>query len=296
VAAVGIEGRRIERRAHAKLNLDLLVTGRRADGYHELDSLVVFAGACDILEVADADGLSLRVDGPFADAVPAGDGNLVLAAARELAWAARIEPRAALRLTKRLPVASGLGGGSADAAAALLALDELWETGLGETRLRDLALTLGADVPVCVWGRTARMRGIGERLDPVRGLPELPLLLVSPGVPVATAAVFAALSPPDDPEPRQPLPLHSSVVRLAAWLIESRNDLEPPAIELVPEIGAALELLRALPDCLLARMSGSGGTCWALFADDARLARAEAALAEARPGWWRWAGIVEAGA
>jgi 4-diphosphocytidyl-2-C-methyl-D-erythritol kinase len=285
----------VERRANAKLNLDLLVTGRRADGYHELDSLVVFAGAADILRAEPAEQLTLTVDGPFAEAVPDGDGNLVLAAARELAWAAHIEPRATLRLTKQLPVASGLGGGSADAAATLLALDTLWATHLGEGRLRDLAQTIGADVPVCIWGRPARMRGIGERLDPVRGLPDLPLLLVNPGVPVSTAAVFGILHLPDEPEPRGPLPAHPSVLRLAAWLMESRNDLEPPAIELVPEVGAALELLRGLPECLLARMSGSGGTCWALFADAARLARAEAALAELRPGWWRWAGIVEGG-
>lgn len=286
----------IEGEARAKLNLDLLVTGRRPDGYHELDSLVVFAGASDRLRVEPADGLTLAVEGPFAASVPDGEGNLVLAAARELAWAAHIEPRAALTLTKRLPVASGLGGGSADAAAALLALDRLWGTGMGGHRLRELALTIGADVPVCVWGKPARMRGIGERLDPVRGLPDLPLLLLNPGVPVPTGAVFRALEPAEDAEPRQPLPMHPSVVRLAAWLMESRNDLEPPAIRLVPEVGAALELLRGLPDCLVARMSGSGGTCWALFADAGRLARAEAIAAEARPRWWRWVGVVEPGA
>lgn len=284
----------MQRRARAKLNLDLLVTGRRADGYHELDSLVVFADACDLLDAEPAGKLSLVVDGPFAAGVPTGDGNLVLAAARELAWAARIEPRAALRLTKRLPVASGLGGGSADAAAALVMLDRLWGTALGEERLRELALAIGADVPVCVWGKPARMRGIGERLDPVRGLPELPLLLVNPGVPVATGPVFKALRLADEPSVREPLPAHPSVVRLAAWLMESRNDLEVPATELVPEVGQALDVLRGLPDCLLARMSGSGGTCWALFADEVRLARAEAALAEARSDWWRWAGVVPA--
>ncbi|HMR32952.1 MAG TPA: 4-(cytidine 5'-diphospho)-2-C-methyl-D-erythritol kinase [Geminicoccaceae bacterium] len=285
----------VEGEARAKVNLDLLVTARRQDGYHELDSLVVFAGACDRLRAEASDALTLTVDGPLSAQVPAGDGNLVLAAARELAWAARVEPRAALTLTKRLPVAAGLGGGSADAAAALLALDRLWGTGMAPHRLRELALAIGADVPVCVWGRPARMRGIGERLDPVRGLPDLPLLLVNPGVPVPTGAVFKALDLPDDPEPRGPLPIHPSVVRLAAWLLESRNDLEPPAIRLVPEVGATLELLRGLPECLVARMSGSGGTCWALFADGGRLVRAEAALAKARPDWWRWAGVVEPG-
>ncbi len=280
------------RRAPAKLNLDLLVTGRRPDGYHELDSLVVFAGACDLLRAEAADGLALTVDGPFGAAVPADEGNLVLVAARELAWAARIEPKAALHLTKNLPVAAGLGGGSADAAAALLALDELWGTGLGNERLRDIGAGIGADVPVCVWGRPARMRGVGERLDPVRGLPELPLLLVNPGVPVATAAVFRALRLDEEAEAREPLPPNPSVLRLAAWLIDSRNDLEAPAIGLAPEVGEALALLRGLPDCLLSRMSGSGGTCWALFADAPKLAAAEAALAAARPGWWRWAGVV----
>ena len=281
----------VARRARAKVNLDLLVTARRPDGYHELDSLVVFAGACDLVTASAAPSLQLDIDGPFAEALPRDETNLVMAAARELAWAAGTRRGAAMRLTKALPVAAGLGGGSADAAATLYALNQLWRAGLPPERLRDIGLTIGADVPVCLHGGPVRVRGVGERLDPVRGLPDLPLLLVNPGVPLSTAAVFKALRLPDEPE-RAPFPPTPSIHQLAAWLGEGRNDLEPAAIGLEPAIGETLGMLRHLPDCLVARMSGSGATCWALFADAADLAAADAALAAARPAWWRWAGVV----
>lgn len=282
----------VTRAAAAKINLDLLVTGRRADGYHELDSLVVFAGIADTVTAVPGAGLRLLVDGPFATQVPTGRDNLVLQAADELAWMMRRTADATLRLVKRLPIAAGLGGGSADAAAALSALDALWGLGLPPERLRDVGLTLGADVPVCLYGRPARMRGVGERLDPVRGLPELPLLLVNPGVQLATAEVFGALRLPDTLAAREPFPAHPSVIQLAAWLAASRNDLEVAAIGIAPVIGEALELLRALPGCHLARMSGSGPTCWGLFATERALRLAEARLAELRPDWWRWAGLI----
>jgi 4-diphosphocytidyl-2-C-methyl-D-erythritol kinase len=286
----------VARRARAKVNLDLLVIGRRADGYHELDSLVVFAGAHDLLTAEPADALTLVVEGPQAASVPADDGNLVLAAARSLARAAGVPPRAALRLVKRLPVAAGLGGGSADAAATLQALDRLWGLGLGEPALREIGLLLGADVPVCLGGRPARLRGIGERLDPLPDLPDLPLLLVNPGVPVATASVFRALRLDRAAAPRGPMPPSPSLGAVAAWLAAGRNDLEAPALAIAPAIGEALALLRALPGCLVARMSGSGASCWALFGTAGELARAEARLAASRGGWWRWAGLVAGGA
>jgi 4-diphosphocytidyl-2-C-methyl-D-erythritol kinase len=282
----------VTRTAPAKINLDLLVTGRRADGYHELDSLVVFAGIADTVSAGPGEGLRLLLDGPCAAQVPASGDNLVLRAAEELAWAARRRADATLRLVKRLPVAAGLGGGSADAAAALSALHALWGLQFTPERLRDVGLAVGADVPVCLYGRPARMRGVGERLDPVRGLPELPLLLVNPGIQVATADVFRALRLPDEPLEREPFPAHPSVLQLAAWLAASRNDLEAPAIGLAPAIGATLELLRGLPGCHLARMSGSGATCWGLFTTEHALLQAEARLATLRPGWWRWAGVV----
>lgn len=288
--------RPVSRTARAKINLDLLVTGRRPDGYHELDSLVVFAAVGDMVSVEAADRLTLAVDGPHAAAVPADEANLVVRAAQEMAWAARRPPGLALRLDKRLPVAAGLGGGSADAAAALLAIDELWGLGLPAEQLRDIGLTIGADVPVCLYGHACRMRGIGERLDPVRGLPELPLLLVNPGVAVATAEVFRRLKLDDDPSPRPFFPSNPSPLQLAAWLAESRNDLEAPAIAIAPQIGEALEVLRQLPGCHLARMSGSGATCWALFATGRDLVGAEGRIAQERPGWWRWAGVLAAGA
>ncbi len=282
----------VTRTAAAKVNLDLLVTGRRADGYHELDSLTVFAGIADRVTAGPGDGLRLVVEGPYAAQVPASGDNLVVQAAEELAWAARRRPDATLRLVKRLPVAAGLGGGSADAAATLSALDALWGLQFPPERLRDVGLAVGADVPVCLYGRPARMRGLGERLDPVRGLPDLPLLLVNPGVQVATAEVFRALRLPDEPLEREPFPAHPSVLQLAAWLATSRNDLEPPAIELAPAIATALELLRGLPGCHLARMSGSGATCWGLFTTEPALRAAEARLAAMQPAWWRWAGVV----
>ncbi len=273
--------------APAKLNLDLLVLGRRPDGYHELDSLVVFAGLGDRLLLEPADSLSLEVRGPFAAGLPASDDNLVLRAARCVAATARGTYGARLALEKNLPVASGIGGGSADAAAALRGLDRLWGLGLGDDRLRELGLTLGADVPVCVYGRPARLRGVGERLAPVRGLPELPLVLANPGRLLPTGRVFAALDPAAERPPRaQGLPAYPSFPQLVAWLGGSRNDLEPAAVALDPAVGEVLDALRVEPDCWLARMSGSGATCFGLFPTLAAAEAAAGRLRAARPGWW----------
>lgn len=261
--------------APAKLNLDLLVTGRRADGYHLLDSLVTFVDLHDRLTFTHDAALRLEVTGPMAGALPEGEENIVLMAARRLAEVAGVEPRAAITLDKRLPVAAGIGGGSADAAAALRGLCRLWEVSLPDARLAELALGLGADVPVCLQGRPTRMRGIGERLEPLADLPALDLVLVNPCVPLATVAVFRALD------------LACCGPRAAGrtWR-RSRNDLEASARRLLPVIGEVLEALRAIPGCALARMSGSGPTCFGLFAD-AEAARAAAeTLQAAHPGWW----------
>jgi 4-diphosphocytidyl-2-C-methyl-D-erythritol kinase len=278
-------------RAPAKVNLDLLIGGRRPDGYHELDSLVVFAGAHDLLTLERAGELSLSVDGATAGSVPAGAENLVLRAAEALAREAGVPPAATLQLTKALPVAAGLGGGSSDAAATLRGLNRLWHTNLAPERLRAVGLSIGADLPVCVFGRAARMRGIGDRVDPVRSLPDLPMLLVNPRQPLATGPVFKALQM-REPMARAPLPTRPSVVELAIYLAESRNDLEPPAISLLPAIGEVLAVLRALPGCLIARMSGSGPSCWALFATSQELEAAGQSVRTAHPGWWQWAGVV----
>jgi 4-diphosphocytidyl-2-C-methyl-D-erythritol kinase len=256
--------------APAKLNLTLHVTGRRSDGWHLLDSLVVFADAGDTVEPGDAPGLTL--DGPFAAGLPTGPDNLVRRAAA-LAGA----PDAALHLTKRLPPASGMGGGSSDAAATLRLLG-------AAPPVADL-MALGADLPVCMAApNPARMRGLGEWVQPVASLPGLWLVLVNPGTPLATPAVFRALARPDNPPMPDPLPTFADAAALTAWLATQRNDLEPPARALEPEIDAALAALAAQPGCALARMTGSGATCFGIFAT--RAARDAATAALARPGWW----------
>lgn len=275
----------MRRAAPAKINLYLHVTGRRADGYHLLDSLVAFAAVHDTVVAEKANALTLAIEGPFAAALSAEADNLVLRAARALADAAGVRPWAALRLVKRLPVASGIGGGSADAAAALLAAGELWRITHKPGALAKLALKLGADVPVCLEGRAAHMGGIGEKIDPAPPLPRAPLVLVNPLVPLPTPAVFKARSGPFS----KPAPLASAPCDardLAEALAGRRNDLTAAAVGLVPEISDVLGALEGQPGCLLARMSGSGATCFALFARDEEARAAAAAIRAARPAWW----------
>jgi len=274
--------------APAKVNLFLHVLGRRADSYHLLDSLVVFADVGDELRAAQAEGLSLCLEGPFAAGLTRGPDNLVLRAARSLAAEAGIAPRGRLTLRKNLPVASGIGGGSADAAAALRLLCRLWCVAPDAGVLARLAQGLGADVPVCLAGRASRMGGIGERLEPAPALPACGIALVNPGVAVATADVFrarrGAFSPPAELPARWP-----DAAVMAADLAKQRNDLEQPAMALQPVIAAVLAALAATPGCLLARMSGSGATCFGLYASADAAARAAAWL---QPEWWRWGGAL----
>jgi 4-diphosphocytidyl-2-C-methyl-D-erythritol kinase len=277
--------------AHAKVNLHLHVLGRREDGYHLLDSLVVFAAAADTL-IAEPDGaLSLAVEGPFAAALAGEADNLALRAARALAASAGVARGARLRLVKRLPVAAGIGGGSADAAAALRALDRLWGLDLGPDRLAAIAARLGADVPVCLAARPARLGGIGERIDPAPDLPPFGLVLANPGVPVATAAVFAARAGAFDAPAALP-EAWPDAATLARDLALCRNALEPAAIALCPVIAEVLAALRALPGARLARLSGSGATCFALFDDEATAAAAAELLAAAHPSWWIASGLA----
>ncbi len=294
----------VRRPAWAKVNLTLHVTGRRADGYHELDSLIVFAGYGDELELARAATLSLDIDGPFAAALGAGpaagpspadpSNNLVLRAARALRARHGLGAGARLRLTKRVPVAAGLGGGSADAAAALKGLAELWGLDPSCAGLGALAASLGADVPVCLAGRPGFVGGIGERLVPAPPLPPAWLVLVHPGVPLATPAVFAARQGAGSRPARWGDAL-SDARALAERLSGCRNDLEGPALSLVPEIGAVLAALRETAGCLLARMSGSGASCFGLYADEAAANAAVRRIAAAQPGWWvRAAALLDA--
>ena len=280
----------IVRAAPAKLNLTLEVVGRRADGYHLLDSLIAFTDYGDTLAARAADALSLTLDGPFGR-VLVGDPaeNLVLKAARLLAAEAGVEPRARLTLTKRLPVASGIGGGSSDAAATLLALASLWRIDPGADDLARLALALGADVPVCLAARTARLEGIGERIAPAPPVPAAPIVLVNPGVGLPTPKVFQARrgdfsrgAGTDGVLAYSP----ADAAALAEALRPYGNDLTRPAVELLPVIGQVLERLAAADGCVIARMSGSGATCFALFPTDAAASAAADTIAAAEPRWW----------
>ncbi len=273
--------------APAKLNLYLHVTGRRDDGLHLLDSLVVFASVGDLVEAAPADDLSLLLTGPFASALQGDDDNLVLRAARALATEIGRSAQARLTLDKRLPVASGIGGGSADAAATLRALRRLWNRAADADGLARIALALGADVPVCLASKPHRMGGIGERLEPAPELPDCGVVLANPGVAVATASVFRARAGAFSTEPRLPARWDDATA-MAADLQGLRNDLEAPARSLCPEIDAVLSALAAQPGCLLARMSGSGATCFGLFATPELAAEAVPQLM--RHSWWVWGG------
>jgi 4-diphosphocytidyl-2-C-methyl-D-erythritol kinase len=270
--------------APAKINLSLRIVGRRPDGYHLLDSIVVFAEVGDWLRAEPADALSLEIIGHQAGLLQNEPDNLVLRAARALQNASGEAAGARIVLEKYLPVASGIGGGSADAAAALRLLARLWRVPAA-IDLKALSATLGADVPVCLHGRAARMRGIGEHLDAVPPLPPCGLVLVNPGVAVSTSAVFQARAPGFRDEASPPREWGDLFIE---WLRNQPNDLEPPALELCPAIGTVLTALRAQPDCLLARMSGSGATCFGLF-PHATLAQ-QCAADLARSGWWCWGG------
>ena len=271
--------------APAKINLFLHVGGKRPDGYHELESLVVFARAGDELGCKRADGLSLTIDGPFANALSAGPDNLVLKAASALADSAGVREGARIELTKNLPVASGIGGGSADAAAALRGLNTLWKLHLAPEVLRTIAAQLGSDVPVCVGSKSAWMEGRGEKVTKLSGIPVVPMVLVNPGVAVPTGKVFAALKERRGVGLPHP-PAMKDADELVAYLKTTANDLEAPAREIAPVIGEVLDALAAQPGALLARMSGSGATCFALFERDELGTAAARALNARNPGWW----------
>ncbi|MBA4097687.1 MAG: 4-(cytidine 5'-diphospho)-2-C-methyl-D-erythritol kinase [Rhodospirillum sp.] len=271
--------------ARAKVNLYLHITGKRADGYHLLDSLIVFADTGDEISLAPADKLSLSIDGPFAAGLGTGSDNLVLRAAKALQEVTGRRSGAAIRLTKNLPVASGIGGGSADAAATLDGLCGLWDVAPGRAALLQIAARLGADVPVCLDGAASFVGGIGEDLAPARGLPSAWLLLANPRIATPTPAVFKARHGPFSKAARWSEPPRD-FAEFAARLRSSANDLTEAAIGVTPTIRDVLVALAALPGCVLARLSGSGATCFGLFADEAGARAAERELRSARPDWW----------
>ena len=265
--------------AFAKINLALHVREREADGYHRIETLFAFAEDGDRVEVAPAEALTLATRGPFSAEL--GEDNLVLRAAALRRDHYGISAGAALTLEKNLPVASGLGGGSADAAAALRLLTRCWGLEIDEARLIDLARLLGADVAACLRSETARGEGRGDRLvsQDGSGLAGMPLLLVNPGFPVSTSAVFENWDGID----RGPLAIASPL----ASALEGRNDLEAPACALVPEIRDVLQALAHAPGASLARMSGSGATCFALFEGKEDRDQAFETIAASQPGWWQ---------
>ncbi|MEO6015216.1 MAG: 4-(cytidine 5'-diphospho)-2-C-methyl-D-erythritol kinase [Devosia sp.] len=274
--------------APAKINLALHVTGRRADGYHSLEMLVAFADVSDELEVIAAKKDSLTISGPFARALGTADGNLVLRAlaAFRQRWPGVLPDGLEIRLSKNLPVAAGLGGGSADAAAALRLFSSLSSEPIAFADLLEIAKVLGADVPMCLYSRPAEVRGIGEIVLPLKHFPDCHIVLINPLLPVITADVFRKLERHDNPGlPELSDPL-TRPAQLALWLSETRNDLEPPAIAMVPVIGDLIARLGQSSGCILARMSGSGATVFGLFGSSAKAHQAAHDLREIWPGYW----------
>ncbi len=259
--------------ARAKINLCLHVTGQRGNGYHLLDSLVVFADVGDVVSVQPSGDFSLKIDGPFADGLSVDEDNLVLQAARVFEQHCE---GAALILTKNLPVASGIGGGSADAAATLRAMARL----TGADLPKDAGLSLGADVPVCLMQQTCRMQGIGEQITPVQNIPQITAVLMRPNVAVSTPTIFKAITDKNNASMTD-----YNGEDFFTYLNNQRNDLEDPACAFAPEINICLQAIRE-QGALLARMSGSGATCFGLFdtQENARLAADN--LAKAYPDCW----------
>ena len=281
-------------RAPAKVNLALHVLGRRPDGYHALSSLVAFAGVSDRVTLAPGAALSLTVNGPTAPAAGPDDDNLILRAARSLAALRPGLRLGAFTLLKRLPVAAGIGGGSSDAAAALRLLAKLNNLPVDAAEVLQAARQTGSDVPVCLVPSMRMLEGAGETVSPPLRLPPLYGVLANPRVAVETPRVFAALAlkpgaafaPRGEPSRDIAPPTASARAGLIAALASLRNDLEPPAAAIAPVIADVLAALRADSACLLARMSGSGATCFALYADCHAAARAARVLKAAHPQWW----------
>ena len=276
--------------APAKINLFLHVGAPAADGYHPLCSLMVFADVGDRVTIHAADALSFHIEGPFAGALVAEADNLVMRAARALLARARgPQPPIGLSLEKRLPVAAGLGGGSSDAGAALRLVREALGLAVADEDLEAVAASLGADGAACLWGHPVLAEGRGERLSPAPGLPTLEAVLVNPRVAVSTpevyrafdaAGLFGDVTPPPLPE------AFESVEELAAWAGLMRNDLQAPAVALAPEIGDVLATLADERETLLARMSGSGATCFAICGSDIEADALADRVAHLQPRWW----------
>lgn len=285
-------GPAITRVAPAKINLFLHVTGRRSDGYHLLESLFAFTRSGDEITVMPAKSLSLEIEGPFFKSLAASGGeakdNLVMRAAHALREASSYDGGAHIVLRKALPIAAGIGGGSSDAAATLLALNDLWQLDLSARRLEEIALDLGADVPACLYQHPLRVTGVGEKLDKTRLPAEVAILLVNPMTQVSTPEVFRHLNAGAE---GCSLPLRNWGAQTDAefwdWLANNtRNDLQGPASDLCPEVRDVIKALHQQPGVGLVRMSGSGATCFALFRDQDSAAVAAHNINASNPNWW----------
>jgi len=279
--------------APAKINLALHITATRADGYHEISSLVTFADFGDRITVTPARNLRLEVTGRFAHALgEAKEKNLVWRAATALQDAAGVRKGAAIQLEKSLPIASGIGGGSSDAATAALLLNDLWGLGLSKEALAKILLPLGADIPMCLHRKTALISGIGEKISPMPSIPALGVVLVNPGVEVSTSEVFGFYDK-ERPIASAEIAVSSHAGEMLERLALLRNDLQEPAQRLCPVIGEVLEALLSTSGCLLSRMSGSGATCFGLYPDAEAAQKAAGELSRHHGSWWIAAGATE---
>ncbi|MCD7059278.1 4-(cytidine 5'-diphospho)-2-C-methyl-D-erythritol kinase [Pelagibacterium xiamenense] len=279
---------RLTETAPAKVNLALHVTGRREDGFHTLHSLCVFTELADLVSAESARNDALSISGPFGGDLPNGRSNLVVRTVEKFRarFPDALQSGIALHLEKHVPVAAGLGGGSADAAAVIRLLAQMTDEDIPDADLFALAATLGADVPMCLFSRPCEVLGIGETLKPVSAFPALHLVLVNPREAVATPDVFRRLkSRSNPPMPQLPRSIDRAAM-LSLWLADTRNDLEPPAREIVPAIAEITEAIAATQNCVLARMSGSGATCFGLYGSAAAAHQAAHDLREKLQGYW----------
>ena len=265
--------------AHAKVNLTLHVVGHRTNGYHELQSLVCLTEFGDQIHLYPAADFSFQVIGPFAAGIPVDESNLVVQAAKFMAQQHSKSLDCQIILEKNLPMASGIGGGSSDAAAVMKALSQYWSVSLPKV---DEMMALGADIPVCMASGLTLMEGTGEDVTQLSAAPNWGVVLVKPNVGVSTPAVFNALNAKQNP-PMQDVAENCVDI---AWLCDQRNDLEPPAMAMVPEVAAVVDAISEIPQCQVARMSGSGATCFGLFADIKQANAAAERLQQAHPNWW----------
>ncbi|MEK9692098.1 MAG: 4-(cytidine 5'-diphospho)-2-C-methyl-D-erythritol kinase [Rhodospirillaceae bacterium] len=276
----------VDKEARAKINLSLLVTGRKSDGYHTLDSIIFFVSFCDRLSYRIDKEVSLDISGPFGDPLGNGRNNLIIQAAEAFKNKCQLNTGVAITLEKNIPVSAGLGGGSANAAMTLLALNELYQTGLSFASLAEIGLTIGADVPVCLFGETARVQGIGEKIQPFDFPHKFGVVLVNPRIPISTARVFSRFNSDfSEVMSTDTLSELSEMQNFSSFKM-LKNDLELPATQLCPEISEVLAALRSEDDCIVAGLSGSGPTCFGLFQTCEEAERVVGRLRKWNTNWW----------